>query len=70
MSLGLPGMPLVVLPHPTSTLGRAEAQCKAQAVVADIVDVLTQDATVLAAAYATRAYAAPQRTVLATPQLS
>lgn len=54
-------MPLVVLPHPTSMLLGPEAQVAARAVVAEIADVLSQDAVYLAATYADRVYPAPKR---------
>lgn len=54
-------MPLLVLPHPTSALVGAEAQSKAQELIGEIAEVLTQDAALLAATYADKVYAVPKR---------
>lgn len=60
-SLGLPDMPLIVLPHPTSALIGKEAEAKAHEVVDEIAYVLTQARSILSAAYAERIYAPPKR---------
>jgi len=60
-SLGLPDMPLVVLPHPTSALLGEEARAKAREVVNEVAHVLTQNAPKLAAEYNKKIYPAPKR---------
>lgn len=60
-SLGLPEMPLIVLPHPTSALLGSDAQAKAREVVGEVVHVLTAHADKLASEYAEKSYAPPKR---------
>ena len=67
-SLGLPDMPLAVLPHPTSILLGEEAQAKARQVVHEISHILTHDAVELAAEYAAKEYPAPKRAFRAKQQ--
>ncbi len=60
-SLGLPEMPLVVLPHPTSALLSETAQAKAREVVEEVSHILTDEAEALSAAYIDKVYPAPKR---------
>lgn len=60
-SLGLPDMPLVVLPHPTSALLGGAAQAKAREVVEEVGHILTCEADELSAAYMDKVYPAPKR---------
>lgn len=67
-SLGMPDMPLIVLPHPTSTLPGAAAQARAREVVDEIIAVLTLPRRTLSARYGERIYPPPKR-VLQTRQV-
>lgn len=60
-SLGLPEMPLVVLPHPTSSLLGPDAEARAKEAVNEVVRIITENAISLAEAYAEKEYAAPKR---------
>ncbi len=60
-SLGMPAMPLVMLPHPTSALLGEDARVKAREVVHEIIHILTQDASALAVEYAGKSYPLPKR---------
>ncbi len=60
-TLGLPEMPLVALPHPTSALLGEAAQAKAREVVQEIGYILTGATEALAAAYMNKIYPAPKR---------
>ncbi len=60
-SLGLPDMPLVILPHPTSALLGEEARARARDVVNEVAHVLTQNAQKLADEYNNKEYPAPKR---------
>ena len=60
-SLGLPEMPLVMLPHPTSSLSGADAVARAEEAVDEVVRIITENAESLAEAYAVKDYAAAKR---------
>ena len=60
-TLGLPEMPLAVLPHPTSALLGEAAQAKAREVVQEVGHILTTEADALAAEYMNKIYPAPKR---------
>lgn len=60
-SLGLPEMPLVVLPHPTSSLPGPDAEARAEEAAGEVVRVITENAETLAEAYAAKEYTAPKR---------
>ncbi len=60
-TLGLPEMPLAVLPHPTSALLGEAAQAKAREVVREVGHILTHDTDALAAEYLEKVYPAPKR---------
>lgn len=51
ISLGMPGLPIVTVPHPIGDQPEAAVREKARAVVAEIVKVLTTDAGELEAEY-------------------
>lgn len=42
-SLGMPGMPIVFVPHPLSGLKAAEVQDKADAVLEQVIQALTEE---------------------------
>ena len=50
-ALGMPGLPLVVIPHPLGGLRPEEVRAKAEGAIDEIVYVLTQPAEKLAAEY-------------------
>ncbi len=60
-TLGLPEMPLAVLPHPTSALLGEAAQAKAREVVQEVGHILTGEREALAAVYMDKSYPAPKR---------
>lgn len=60
-TLGLPDMPLVALPHPTSALMGEAAQAKAREVVQEVSHILTCEASALSATYMNKVYPAPKR---------
>jgi hypothetical protein len=54
IALGLPGLPIVTVPHPIGDAPEASVREKARAVAAEIVDVLTRDARAIEADYTNR----------------
>ena len=54
-------MPLVVLPHPTSSLLGPDAEARAEEAVSEVVRIITENAEALAEEYAAKEYAAPKR---------
>ncbi|ETX09032.1 MAG: hypothetical protein ETSY2_01870 [Candidatus Entotheonella gemina] len=60
-TLGLPEMPLAVLPHPTSALLGEAAQAKAREAVQEVGYILTGEADELAEVYMNKIYPAPKR---------
>ncbi len=50
-ALGMPGLPLVVIPHPLGGLRPEEVRARAEAAVDGVVYVLTQPAEKLSAEY-------------------
>ena len=64
-SLGLPEMPLIILPHPISALLDEDAQVIALEAANEVIHVLTRDAEKLAAEYNEKKYPMPRRTVRA-----
>lgn len=53
-SLGMPGLPIVTVPHPMGDIEETEVRERARAIVAELVAVLTTDATDLADTYRDR----------------
>lgn len=60
-TLGLPEMPLAVLPHPTSALLGEAVQAKAREIVQEVGYILTEQTEALAAAYIDKIYPVPKR---------
>ena len=54
IALGLPGLPIVTVPHPIGDAPEADVREKARAVAAEIVAALTEDARELEAHYTNR----------------
>ncbi len=63
VALGMPGLPIVVVPHPVGGIPPERARALGDAALDEVRRVLTEDAESLRREYRERAYAPPRRTV-------
>lgn len=63
VALGMPGLPIVVVPHPVGGIPPARARALADAALDEVRRILTGDAEALRRAYRDVRYAPPRRTV-------
>jgi len=66
-SLGMPGLPILVVPHPVGGIPPERARAMGDGIVAEVRRVLTADAEALRREFRERAYLSPRRTVQHKP---
>ena len=62
-ALGMPGLPIVVVPHPVGGIPPEEARALGDGAMEEVRRILTEDAESLRKEYRERAYVPPHKTV-------
>lgn len=62
-ALGMPGLPIVVVPHPVGGISPEEARALGDGAMEEVRRILTEDAESLRKEYRERAYVPPRKTV-------
>ncbi|MEK6712237.1 MAG: hypothetical protein AABZ64_16840 [Nitrospinota bacterium] len=66
-ALGMPGLPIVVVPHPVGGIPPEAARALADGAIEEVHRILTTEAEALRREYRERAYATPRRVVQPKP---